>query len=89
MSQINFGNVSQLQGNASYRPSAGGAGNVGESFEDFKAGLPPGDGSGQNDMRYYLELQQQVMAETRAFETFSNIMKTRHDAASTAIRNLK
>lgn len=71
--------------------SAGNGGpsnNIGDDFESFKAGLPQGSGAGENDMGYYLQLQQQTLAETRAFETFSNIMKARHDAASNAIRNL-
>jgi hypothetical protein len=88
MSNVSFNNLNQVRSNATYRAPGGGS-NIGESFEDFKAQLPPGTGEGQNDMRYYLELQQQVLAETRAFETFSNIMKARHDAASTAIRNVK
>lgn len=88
MSNVSFNNLNQVRTSASVRTSPGSS-NIGESFEDFKSQLPPGTGEGQNDMRYYLELQQQTLAETRAFETFSNIMKARHDAASTAIRNVK
>lgn len=86
MTSINLNNVQGMRNAASFKA---GQGSVSESFEDFKATLPAGSGSGENDMKYYLELQQQVLAETRAFETFSNIMKARHDAASNAIRNLK
>ncbi len=37
----------------------------------------------------FLELQRQMQMETRAFETASAVLKSRHDAAMSAIRNLK
>lgn len=37
----------------------------------------------------FLQLQQQIQAEMRAFETVSAILKSRHDAAMDAIRNIK
>ncbi len=37
----------------------------------------------------FLELQRQMQMETRAFETASNVMKARHDAAMSSIRNIR
>ncbi len=45
--------------------------------------------SGGSEMMYYLKLQQQMMAEQRAYMTISNCMKARHDAATNAIRNVR
>lgn len=36
----------------------------------------------------YLQLQQQMNAESEAFETASAVMKSRHDSAMSAIRNI-
>ena len=41
------------------------------------------------DTTQYLELQRQMNQETRAFETASAVLKSRHDAAMAAIHNLK
>jgi hypothetical protein len=41
-----------------------------------------------NDPMQYLELQQQMLSESRAFETVSNVQKAKHDSAMAAIRNL-
>lgn len=37
----------------------------------------------------YLQLQQKIQAENRQFSLMSNIMKTKHDAAKTAINNIR
>ena len=37
----------------------------------------------------FLELQRQMQMEMRAFETASTVLKTRHDAAMSSIRNIK
>jgi hypothetical protein len=37
----------------------------------------------------FLELQRSMQMETRAFETASAVLKARHDAAMSAIRNIK
>lgn len=37
----------------------------------------------------FLQLQQQMESEMRAFETVSAILKSRHDCAMDAIRNMK
>jgi len=41
-----------------------------------------------NDPMAYLELQQQMLSESRAFETVSNVQKAKHDSAMAAIRNV-
>lgn len=45
-------------------------------------------GGGDSAFRY-LELQQQIQEETRAFTLASNILKARHDAAKNALTNLR
>ena len=42
----------------------------------------------ENSM-YYLELQQQIQEETRAFTTVSNVLKARHDTVKNAINNVR
>jgi len=37
----------------------------------------------------YLELQEQMQQENRQFSTLSNILKTRHESAKTAIGNIR
>ena len=37
---------------------------------------------------YYLEIQQQVDAQNRTFTTLSNVLKTEHDSAKSAIGNI-
>lgn len=38
---------------------------------------------------YYLELQEQISAENRAYTTLSNVMKARHDTVKNAIGNIR
>jgi ACT domain-containing protein len=38
---------------------------------------------------YYLQLQQQIQDENRAFSTISNVLKARHDTVKTAIGNIR
>lgn len=44
---------------------------------------------GESDALRYLELQRAIEQESRVFETASNVMKARHDAMMSSIRNLK
>ena len=37
---------------------------------------------------YYLQIQQQVDAQNRTFTTLSNVLKTEHDSAKSAISNI-
>lgn len=46
-------------------------------------------GTLNNDPMQYLQLQQQVLSEARAFETASNVLKAKHDSAMAAIRNVR
>jgi hypothetical protein len=41
-----------------------------------------------NDSMQYLQLQKQLAADQEAFETASAVVKSRHDAAMAAIRNI-
>lgn len=38
---------------------------------------------------YYLELQERISAESRAFSTISNVLKARHDTVKNAISNIR
>ena len=42
-----------------------------------------------DDSMQFLELQKQMQKESRAFETASTVLKVRHDAAMSSIRNMK
>jgi hypothetical protein len=54
------------------------------------AGVTGGVGSGLgNETTQFLQLQRQMQLETRAFETASTVLKARHDAAMSAVRNIK
>jgi hypothetical protein len=38
---------------------------------------------------YYLELQERISAESRAYTALSNVLKTRHDTIKNAIGNIR
>ena len=38
---------------------------------------------------YYLEIQERISAESRAYTTLSNVLKTRHDTVKNAIGNIR
>jgi hypothetical protein len=38
---------------------------------------------------YYLELQERISAESRAYTTLSNVLKARHDTVKNAIGNIR
>lgn len=44
---------------------------------------------GESETLRYLELQREVERETRMYETASNVLKARHDATMSSIRNIK
>jgi len=46
-------------------------------------------GALNSDSMFYLQLQEQMEAEQRAFESASNVLKSRHDAAMSAIQNIR
>jgi hypothetical protein len=59
------------------------------------AGSPAGGGvedvlTHNADMNmYYLELQERISAESRAYSTMSNVLKARHDTVKNAIGNIR
>src|SRR5262245_10212480 len=44
---------------------------------------------GESETLQYLELQREIERETRLYESVSNVMKARHDATMSSIRNIK
>lgn len=44
---------------------------------------------GLSETLAYLELQREIERETRIYETASNILKARHEATMSSIRNIK
>ncbi|MGH9720238.1 MAG: hypothetical protein ACRD8O_08500, partial [Bryobacteraceae bacterium] len=48
-----------------------------------------GGGGYMAEMQQFLELQRAVNMEQRQYEAQSNVMKAKHDAAMSAIRNIK
>lgn len=44
---------------------------------------------GESETIKYLELQREIQQETRRYEATSNVMKARHDATMSSIRNLR
>lgn len=74
-------------------PKTGGALNVDQGSSavsgdtpDFE--MPSMDELQGGDQKYYFQLMQKMQAESRAFETMTNILKARDDAAKSAIRNI-
>jgi len=45
--------------------------------------------SASTDPTQYLQLQQQINAQSEAFQIMSNVLKSKHDSAMAAINNLK
>lgn len=45
--------------------------------------------AGSGDTAYYMKLMAEMQAESRAFTAYSNILTARHEAAMSAVRNLK
>lgn len=73
---------------------AGGVSNVvlpgsGPAVSEMITGGMGTDTNLLGDLQQYLEVQQQIQAQARAFEMASNILKAKHDAAMAAIRNIK
>ena len=76
--------------------------NVGTAESPAIGGAPAGTGPGgegssvegalaqsQEFNLYYLQLQEQLSAENRAFSAMSNVLKTRHDTVKNAIGNIR
>jgi hypothetical protein len=74
-------------GAATVNIGAGGAG-IGGTSPDTTGSI---DASLQQSAQmnlYYLEVQQQVDAQNRTFTALSNVLKTEHDSAKSAIANI-
>lgn len=70
-----------------FAPGIGGM--IGSAISGGIGGGIGGIGGGlMGDTAGYLQLQQQMDAQTEAFQTASSVMKARHDAAMAAIRNI-
>ena len=55
-----------------------------------RTGLPAiGAIGGESETLRYLELQRAIERETRMYEAASNVLKARHDATMSSIRNIK
>jgi hypothetical protein len=69
----------------------GSAGTAGGGLGEAGAGSGVEDALARSaDMNmYYLELQERISAESRAFTTLSNVLKTRHDTVKNAIGNIR
>ena len=68
-------------------PGIGGL--IGNAISGGIGGLGGINTSGlMGDVMGYLQLQQQMAIETQAVETATSVMKARHDAAMSAIRNI-
>ena len=72
----------------------GGVGNIfapglGSAIGGMISGNSINTNPGLGDATQYLQLQQNMQNESRAFEAASAVLKSRHDAAMSAIRNMK
>ena len=45
--------------------------------------------SAQDQSMHYLQLQEQISAENRRYTALSNVLKTRHETAKSAINNIR
>lgn len=83
-------------GSAAMSPE-GSAGTAGGGGAGGVAGAEGSSGGGMDDMLarnadmnlYYLQLQERISAESRAYTTLSNVLKTRHDTVKNAIGNIR
>ena len=78
-------------------PTGAGAGGVGVGVGGAGIGGTAADPNGSIDASlqqsaqmnlYYLEVQEQVDAQNRTFTALSNVLKTEHDSAKSAIGNI-
>ncbi|WP_375767107.1 hypothetical protein NR798_36290 [Archangium gephyra] len=81
-------------GGASALPGAGGAGGVGGTAGggepwDLLAAQREMQAEGMKMNLAYMNLQNEMQAESRAHNAISNIMKVRHDSAKAAINNIR
>lgn len=67
--------------------AAGGAGATGA--EALGGSAEPVVQDNADRTLYYLQLQEQISAESRAYSTISNVLKARHDTIKNAIGNIR
>jgi hypothetical protein len=72
----------------------GGLGNmlmpgVGSLIGGAISGTAGGGGLSTGNPMQYLQLQEQMNAQSEAYETASGVMKSRHDACMAAVRNIE
>ena len=67
----------------------GTQGQVNKIQQDAAAGDFSMPDTGSADTEYYMRLMAEMQAEARAFTAFTQILTARHDAAMSAVRNLK
>jgi hypothetical protein len=78
-------------------PTAGGSGGDPLGVDGVRTGGAPNYGDDMSgalqqqadNSMHYLQLQQQIQEETRAFTTISNVLKARHDTVKNAINNVR
>jgi hypothetical protein len=77
---------SPIAGGSAENPAIGGAaGGPGTENVSVEGTLA----QSQEFNLYYLQLQEQLSAENRAFSAMSNVLKTRHDTVKNAIGNIR
>ncbi len=93
VSSVVSSTASSVRG-ASAQPAAGGAGGVGGTAGggeqwDLLAAQREMQAEGMKMNLAYMNLQNEMQAESRAHNAISNIMKVRHDSAKAAINNIR
>jgi hypothetical protein len=70
-----------------------GGGSLNTQAQQIKSDAASGDftmpDAGSGDSAYYLKLMAEMQAEQRAFQAFTQVLSSRHEAAMAAIRNTK
>jgi hypothetical protein len=85
------GATTALGGTASGAGSPGALGALG-SGGAAAGGAPSMDGvlaQGSDQNMYFLELQERISQESRAYTAISNVLKTRHETVKNAIGNIR
>jgi hypothetical protein len=88
------GSVAVDSANLSAEGSAGTAASLGSvagtaSAGSGSAGVEATLASSADQNMYYLELQERISAESRAYSALSNVLKARHDTIKNAIGNIR
>lgn len=74
-----------ISGGSAENPAGGVPGSPGAENGSVEGALA----QSQEFNLYYLQLQEQLSAENRAFSAMSNVLKTRHDTVKNAIGNIR